>query len=130
DLVPLLRFRGLEFAQLVGRTCLWLDTSREQLRGHFLGGERFAEGGIELLNDRHRRFRRHIGRKPCGQLIAFEPGFIDGRISGASGERWRPETANPLSLPARTGGSAVETSPKKTEICPPSRSVTTCGLLL
>ena len=35
--------------------------------------------------------------------------------SGASSERLRPETAKPLSLPARTGGSAVDTSPKKIE---------------
>jgi hypothetical protein len=41
-----------------------------------------------------------------------------------------PETASLFSLPARAGGNAVETSPKKMEICPPNKSVTACGLLL
>ena len=65
--------------QLVGRARLRLDSGGEQLRGHLLVGERFAERSIEFLDDRFRRFRWRVGPEPGGELVAFEPGLIDCR---------------------------------------------------
>src|SRR5205085_7829418 len=79
DLVPLLRFGGLELAQFVGRAGQRLESVLRVEAGDGRALVRLGEDVVQLRDDGRGGAGGHVCREPEAHLVAFHAGFGDRR---------------------------------------------------